>query len=222
MTQSQVTPNAREALTETIIDAKVRKNLTFEAISEGTGLSVAYTTAALLGQHALPENAAKLVGERLGLDADAVRLLQTIPVRGSIPGGVPTDPTIYRFYEMVQVYGSTLKALVHEKFGDGIISALQVLQAVVRSGRSVAELLDGVTLFPQVLINVRLRADQDWKANAKLAAEQEAVKAELAETGRLLIRPSGTEPLLRVMVEARDAALAERCAQRLAEAARAG
>jgi len=86
--------------------------------------SVAYTTAALLGQHALPENAAKLVAERLGRDADAVRLLQTIPVRGSIPGGVPTDPTLYRFYEMVQVYGSTLKALVHEKFGDGIISAI--------------------------------------------------------------------------------------------------
>ncbi|MEB4734007.1 cyanase, partial [Burkholderia contaminans] len=121
MTQSQVTPNAREALTETIVDAKVRKNLTFEAINEGTGLSLAYTTAALLGQHALPENAAKLVAERLGLDDDAVRLLQTIPVRGSIPGGVPTDPTVYRFYEMVQVYGSTLKALVHEKFGDGII-----------------------------------------------------------------------------------------------------
>jgi len=64
------------------------------------------------------------VAERLGLDDDAVRLLQTIPVRGSIPGGVPTDPTIYRFYEMVQVYGTTLKALVHEQFGDGIISAI--------------------------------------------------------------------------------------------------
>ena len=76
------------------------------------------------GQHALPEKAAKLVAERLGLDDDAVRLLQTIPLRGSIPGGVPTDPTIYRFYEMVQVYGTTLKALVHEQFGDGIISAI--------------------------------------------------------------------------------------------------
>jgi cyanate lyase len=124
MTQSQTTQYAREALTETIIDAKARKNLTFEAINEGTGLSVAYTTAALLGQHALPEQAAKLVAERLGLDGDAVRLLQTIPLRGSIPGGVPTDPTIYRFYEMVQVYGTTLKALVHEQFGDGIISAI--------------------------------------------------------------------------------------------------
>ncbi|MEM5366863.1 cyanase [Paraburkholderia azotifigens] len=124
MTQSQTTQHAREALTETIIDAKTRKNLAFEAINEGTGLSIAFTTAALLGQHALPEKAAKLVAERLGLDDDAVRLLQTIPLRGSIPGGVPTDPTVYRFYEMIQVYGSTLKALVHEQFGDGIISAI--------------------------------------------------------------------------------------------------
>ncbi|MEM5343121.1 cyanase [Paraburkholderia azotifigens] len=124
MTQSQTTQHAREALTEIIIDAKTRKNLTFEAINEGTGLSIAFTTAALLGQHALPEKAAKLVAERLGLDDAAVRLLQTIPLRGSIPGGVPTDPTVYRFYEMIQVYGSTLKALVHEQFGDGIISAI--------------------------------------------------------------------------------------------------
>lgn len=124
MTQSQASQRAREALTDVIIDAKARKNLTFEAINEGTGLSLAYATAALLGQHALPESAAKLVAGRLGLDDDAARLLQAIPVRGSIPGGVPTDPTIYRFYEIVQVYGSTLKALVHEQFGDGIISAI--------------------------------------------------------------------------------------------------
>jgi len=65
-----------------------------------------------------------VVADKLELGEDAVRQLQTIPVRGSIPGGVPTDPTIYRFYEMVQVYGSTLKVLVHEKLGDGIISAI--------------------------------------------------------------------------------------------------
>jgi cyanate lyase len=81
-------------------------------------------TAAVLGRHALPESAAKAVAELLDLDADAALLLQTIPTRGSIPGGVPTDPTIYRFYEIVQVYGTTLKALIHEQFGDGIISAL--------------------------------------------------------------------------------------------------
>lgn len=81
-------------------------------------------TAALLGQHPLPEQAAKSVADKLELGDDAAALLQTIPLRGSIPGNVPTDPTIYRFYEMVQVYGTTLKALVHEQFGDGIISAI--------------------------------------------------------------------------------------------------
>jgi cyanate lyase len=124
MTQSQSSQDARQALTDTIIDAKVRKGLSFQEITEGTGLSVVFVTAALLGQHPLPANVAKIVADRLELDDNAVRLLQTIPVRGSIPGGVPTDPTIYRFYEMVQIYGSTLKALVHEQFGDGIISAI--------------------------------------------------------------------------------------------------
>ncbi|MFP3617189.1 cyanate hydratase, partial [Paraburkholderia sp. SIMBA_050] len=80
---------------------KVRKNLTFEQINEDTGLSLAFVTAALLGQHPLPANAAQVVADKLELGEDAIRLLQTIPVRGSIPGGVPTDPTIYRFYEMV-------------------------------------------------------------------------------------------------------------------------
>lgn len=124
MTQTQVTQAPRQSLTDVIMDAKIRKNLTFEEINEGTGLSLAFATAALLGQHPLPESAAQKVAEKLGLDDDAVRLLQTIPLRGSIPGGVPTDPTIYRFYEIVQIYGTTLKALVHEKLGDGIISAI--------------------------------------------------------------------------------------------------
>jgi cyanate lyase len=124
MTQSQHSQASRAALTDLIIDAKIRKNLTFEAIAEGTGLSLAFVTAAVLGQHPLPADAAQVVADKLELGEAAVRQLQTIPVRGSIPGGVPSDPTIYRFYEMVQVYGSTLKALVHEKLGDGIISAI--------------------------------------------------------------------------------------------------
>ncbi len=125
MLQSQFSQIPRQDLSAVIVTAKARKNLPFEAsLAQGTGLSVPYVTAALLGQHALPEQAAKVVGERLGLDADAVALLQAIPMRGSIPNGVPTDPTIYRFYEMVQIYGTTLKALVHEKLGDGIISAI--------------------------------------------------------------------------------------------------
>jgi len=91
---------------------------------------------------------------------------------------------------------------------------------VRRSGKSLAELLQGVALFPQTLINVRLADGSDWKQNALLAAEQERVDRQLGDVGRLLIRASGTEPVLRVMVEARDPALARRCAERLAEAAR--
>ena len=104
--------------------------------------------------------------------------------------------------------------------GDGIVSALQVLQACARSGHSMAELLEGVDLFPQVLLNVRLQPGQDWRSNQRLQAETVAVQSELAEMGRVLIRASGTEPLLRVMVEASDAVQASTCAQRLAEAAR--
>jgi len=124
MTQSQHSQASRAALTDLIIDTKIRNNLTFEAIADGTGLSLAFVTAALLGQHPLPADAAKVVADKLELGDDAVRELQTIPLRNSIPGGVPTDPTTYRFYEMILVYGSTLKALVHEKLGDGIISAI--------------------------------------------------------------------------------------------------
>ncbi|WP_246805941.1 cyanase [Ensifer sp. ENS10] len=111
-------------MTAEILDSKAQRDLSWEQLAEGTGLSLPYVTAALLGQHPLPKEAATVVGERLGLSAENISALQTIPVRGSIPGGVPSDPTIYRFYEMVQVYGTTLKALVHEQFGDGIISAI--------------------------------------------------------------------------------------------------
>jgi len=109
-----------------------------------------------------------------------------------------------------------LLALDKHTTGDGLISALQVLQACVRSGKTMAQLLADLTLFPQTLINVRLRVGQDWKSNTRLTAETEAVRAELGESGRVLIRPSGTEPLLRLMVEARDARQAQACAERLA------
>ena len=102
--------------------------------------------------------------------------------------------------------------------GDGLISALQVLQACAQQGCSLSEMLAGVRLFPQVLINVRLQAGADWPSNARLKSETEAVQAELGDSGRVLIRASGTEPLLRVMVEASDGAQARRCAERLAAA----
>ena len=110
-----------------------------------------------------------------------------------------------------------LLALDKHTTGDGLISALQVLQALQRSGQTMAQLLAKVTLFPQTLINVRLKPGQDWKASPGLARETLAVEVELGETGRVLIRASGTEPLVRVMVEARDAAQAKACAQRIAD-----
>jgi phosphoglucosamine mutase len=110
-----------------------------------------------------------------------------------------------------------LLALDKHTTGDGIISALQVLQAVQRSGTALAALLGDVKLFPQELINVRLKPGQDWKANAALAPTQSEIEKKLGSTGRVLIRASGTEPLVRVMVEAREASVARSSAQQLAD-----
>ena len=110
-----------------------------------------------------------------------------------------------------------LLSLDRHTTGDGLVSALMVLQAAVRSGRPLAALLDGVQLYPQTLINVRLKPGVDWQASPGLAARRAEVDRELGTSGRVLIRPSGTEPLVRVMVEAEDAAQAKRCAERLAE-----
>jgi phosphoglucosamine mutase len=91
-----------------------------------------------------------------------------------------------------------------------------VLQAASRARRSLAELLAEVRLYPQTLVNVRLKPGTDWSSNAALAQAKAEVMRELGDTGRVLIRPSGTEPLVRVMVEARDADQAQRCAERIA------
>jgi phosphoglucosamine mutase len=115
-----------------------------------------------------------------------------------------------------------LLALDKHTTGDGLISALQVLKAIARSGKQLDQLLQGVQLFPQTLINVKLAAGQDWKNNQALAAETRHAEAELGDQGRVLIRASGTEPLLRVMVEARDAHTAKKTAERLAQTVRAG
>ena len=109
-----------------------------------------------------------------------------------------------------------LLALDKHTTGDGIVSALMVLQAAVRSGKSLSELLTGVSLYPQTLINVRVKPGQDWQASRGLADRRAAIDRELGSSGRVLIRPSGTEPVVRVMVEAKDAALSKRCAEELA------
>jgi phosphoglucosamine mutase len=102
--------------------------------------------------------------------------------------------------------------------GDGIISSLQVLAAMRRAGQSLAELTAELRLLPQTLVNVRTRNGFDWKLHAPLAREVERIERELAGAGRILIRPSGTEPVLRVMVEAEDAELADALAKQLASA----
>jgi phosphoglucosamine mutase len=115
-----------------------------------------------------------------------------------------------------------LLALDRHTTGDGIVSALQIMQAVRRSGKTLHAMLEGVELYPQTMINVRLREGSEWKSNAGLTDAWHSAEQELGEAGRVLIRASGTEPVLRVMVEARDAALGKRCAERMAAAAAAG
>jgi cyanate lyase len=113
----------REALTAKIIRKMKDKKLTFKGVAEKAGLSPFVVTAALHGQMALPPDAAKKAAKALGMP-EAEEFLTEVPSRGSLGQAVPTDPTIYRFYEIVQVYGTTLKALIHEEFGDGIMSAI--------------------------------------------------------------------------------------------------
>ena len=110
-----------------------------------------------------------------------------------------------------------LLALDRHSTGDGVISALSVLAACTRASRTLAQLLSDLTLFPQVLINVRIAPGYDWQSNPQAQSVLREVEAELGDAGRVLVRASGTEPLLRVMVEAREAAQAQACAQRLAD-----
>jgi len=114
----------RNEVTELIITQKLRKQLTWPQLAEATGQSKEWTTAALLGQMTLTAEQAEKVGAMLELPAEAIEQLQVVPYKGSLPTTIPTDPLIYRFYELVNVYGTTFKALIHEEFGDGIMSAI--------------------------------------------------------------------------------------------------
>lgn len=114
----------RNETTELIILHKQRKKLKWEQLALATGQSKEWTTAALLGQMTLTADQAAKVGSMLELPAEAVEQLQVVPYKGSLPSTVPADPLIYRFYELINVYGTTFKALIHEEFGDGIMSAI--------------------------------------------------------------------------------------------------
>jgi cyanate lyase len=114
----------RDEITQQIIAARLSKGLTWQQLADAIGNPVVWTTAALLGQHPIPPEQARTLVDNLGLDASVVPVLAAVPMRGGLPTAVPTDPTIYRFYEVLQVYGGAIKELIHEEFGDGIMSAI--------------------------------------------------------------------------------------------------
>lgn len=122
----------RNDVTEAIITAKISKGLSWADIAKAVGQSKEWVTAGCLGQMTFNAEQATAVGKLLDLPAEAVKLLQIVPYKGSLPTAIPTDPLIYRFYELINVYGSTLKELIHEEFGDGIMSAIDFKMDLTR------------------------------------------------------------------------------------------
>ena len=115
---------SRIEVTEKIMTTKVAKGIKWSDVASKVGLSKEWTTAACLGQMTLTAEQAGVVAEMFDLSEDEKRWLLVVPYKGSLPTSVPTDPLIYRFYELVNVYGTTFKELIHEEFGDGIMSAI--------------------------------------------------------------------------------------------------
>ncbi|MCW2521621.1 MAG: cyanase [Mycobacterium sp.] len=114
----------RDEITNEIIAARLAKGFTWQQLADAIDRPVMWTTAALLGQHPIPPEVSSVLVEMLGIDDAAVPVLAAVPMRGGLPTAVPTDPTIYRFYEALSVYGGAIKELIHEQFGDGIMSAI--------------------------------------------------------------------------------------------------
>ena len=139
-------------------------------------------------------------------------------VRAQVGDRYVLEELLKRGWQLGGESSGHLLALDRHTTGDGIVSALMVLQAVVRSGSSLAELLCDVRLHAQTLVNVPLKAGDDWRDNAALAQRRAEVERDLGVAGRVLIRPSGTEPLVRIMVESEDADRSKRAAQYLADA----
>jgi len=114
----------RNDITEKIITAKVSKGIKWEDVAKKVGLSKEWVTAACLGQMTFDAAQAKIVGNIFDLNAEEQKWLQVAPYKGSLPTAVSADPLIYRWHEIVSVYGTTIKELIHEEFGDGIMSAI--------------------------------------------------------------------------------------------------
>ncbi len=114
----------RNQITEEIVVARLVRGLTWQQLADAIDRPVLWTTSALLGQHPIPVELGKVLVEMLSLDESVVAVLAAPPMRGGLPDAVPTDPTIYRLYEALQVYGGAIKELIHEQFGDGIMSAI--------------------------------------------------------------------------------------------------
>jgi cyanate lyase len=125
-------PMTREDVTDLIYSAKVQKGIKWADVAKKLKLSKEWTTAACMGQMTLTKAQAETVGKIFGLPKEAITLLQVVPYKGSLPTSVPTDPLIYRWYEIVNVYGTTIKELIHEEFGDGIMSAIDFSMDIVR------------------------------------------------------------------------------------------
>jgi len=122
----------RNDITEKIITAKVAQGLSWDGIAKKVGQSKEWTTALCLGQMTATAEQAGVLGEIFGLTGEEQKWLQVVPYKGSLPTSVPTDPLIYRWYEIVNVYGSTIKELIHEEFGDGIMSAIDFKMDITR------------------------------------------------------------------------------------------
>ena len=129
---ANVKPMTREDVTDLIYSAKVQKGIKWADVAKKVGESKEWVTAACLGQMTLTKEQAEKVGKIFGLPPQAVKLLQVVPYKGSLPTAVPTDPLIYRWYEIVNVYGTTIKELIHEEFGDGIMSAIDFSMDITR------------------------------------------------------------------------------------------
>jgi cyanate lyase len=130
---------SRLDVTEKIITAKVTKGLKWADVATQVGLSKEWVTAACLGQMTLTAEQAGVVGEIFGLTEEEKKWLMVVPYKGSLPTSVPTDPLIYRFYELVSVYGTTFKELIHEEFGDGIMSAIDFKMDLKREAHAAGD-----------------------------------------------------------------------------------